>query len=116
MMENESGSGDERRQPGRIRNILFSPLVPNHEHDHEGHHVHAAPAPADRPEGLEHLVAVAREAFTALRPGGLLLMEHGYRQGDALKVCLESHSWENVLVHKDLAGLDRLISARRPAS
>lgn len=27
MMENESGSGDERRQPGRIRNILFSPLV-----------------------------------------------------------------------------------------
>ena len=27
MMDNESGSGDERRQPGRIRNILFSPLV-----------------------------------------------------------------------------------------
>ena len=99
-----------------VPGFVDSDRVPNHEHDHEGHHVHAAPAPTDRPEGLEHLIAVAREAFVALKPGGLLLMEHGYRQGEALKVCLESHSWENVLIHKDLAGLDRLISARRPAA
>lgn len=82
-----------------------------------GHHHHGpAPGPDTEPEGLEHLEAVAREAFTALKPGGLLLMEHGWKQGCALKVLLESHTWENVVIYQDLAGRDRLVSARRPAS
>lgn len=82
-----------------------------------GHHHHGpAPSPDAEPEGLEHLEAVAREAFTALKPGGLLLMEHGWKQGSALKVLLESHTWENVVIYQDLAGRDRLVSARRPAS
>ncbi len=82
-----------------------------------GHHHHGpAPGPDTEPEGLEHLEAVAGEAFTALKPGGLLLMEHGWKQGSALKVLLESHTWENVVIYQDLAGRDRLVSARRPAS
>lgn len=82
-----------------------------------GHHHHGpAPGPDTEPEGLEHLEAVAGEAFTALKPAGLLLMEHGWKQGSALKVLLESHTWENVVIYQDLAGRDRLVSARRPAS
>ena len=82
-----------------------------------GHHHHGpAPGPDTEPEGLEHLEAVAGEAFTALKPGGLLLMEHGWKQGSALKVLLESHTWENVVIYQDLAGRDRLVSARRPGS
>ena len=82
-----------------------------------GHHHHGpAPGPDTEPEGLEHLEAVAGEAFTALKPGGLLLMEHGWKQGSALKVLLESHTWENVVIYQDLAWRDRLVSARRPAS
>ena len=82
-----------------------------------GHHHHGpAPGPDTEPEGLEHLEAVAGEAFTALKPGVLLLMEHGWKQGSALKVLLESHTWENVVIYQDLAGRDRLVSARRPAS
>lgn len=82
-----------------------------------GHHHHGpALRPGAEPEGLEHLEAVAREAFIALKPGGLLLMEHGWKQGEALKVWLESHRWENVVIYRDLAGRDRLVSAHRPAS
>lgn len=95
-----------------VPGFVDSDKIPGHGHHH---HAHAAP-PADEIEGLEHLEAVAREAFTALKPGGLLLMEHGWKQGPALKVWLESHTWENVLIHQDLAGRDRLVSARRPAS
>lgn len=96
-----------------VPGFVDSDRVPNHDHHH--HHGASASAPAGRPEGLEHLEAVAREAFVALKPGGLLLMEHGWKQGAALKVLLESHSWENVTIMKDLAGHDRLASARRPA-
>ena len=88
----------------------------DHHHDHGGSHSHAPSTPPDKTEGLEHLIAVAQEAFVALKPGGLLLMEHGYAQGAAIKVLLESHKWENVLILKDLSGHDRVASARKPAA
>ena len=93
-----------------VPGFVDSDKIPGHHH--HGH----APGPDTEPEGLEHLEAVAGEAFTALKPGGLLLMEHGWKQGSALKVLLESHTWENVVIYQDLAGRDRLVSARRPAS
>lgn len=83
-----------------------------HTHHHEAADASAA---ADTPEGLEHLFAVAGEAAEALRPGGLLLMEHGCAQGNAIKLWLESHNWENVHIIKDLAGLNRVASARKAA-
>ena len=101
-----------------IPNFVDSDKIPSHDHHHD-HGAGHKPAPSispDRPEGLEHLIAVAQEAFVALKPGGLLLMEHGYAQGAALKVLLESHRWENVFILKDLAGRDRVASARKPAA
>ena len=99
-------------------NFVDSDKIPSHDHhhDHGGSHSHAPSTPPDKPEGLEHLIAVAQEAFVALKPGGLLLMEHGYAQGAAIKVLLESHKWENVLILKDLSGHDRVASARKPAA
>ncbi len=94
-------------------------LVPgfvDDDRDREAH-VHADPVGgipnADGRQGLEHLLAVAAEAAEALRPGGLLLMEHGWTQSGPLRLSLKSHIWENVTVIKDLAGHDRLILARR---
>lgn len=75
-----------------------SALVP-----HTGGHAH----------GLEHAVAVIEAAARALRPGGLLLIEHGCTQGAAMKVLLENNTWRNPSNHKDLAGLDRYVSAVR---
>ncbi|MEG1609898.1 MAG: HemK/PrmC family methyltransferase [Bilophila sp.] len=101
-------------------------LVPNfidsdqhgHDHDHEHeHHEHPTSAALQKTplEGLEHLKTIADAAALALKPGGLLLMEHGCEQGGAIRVWLESHNWSSVNIHKDLAGLDRLVSARKPA-
>lgn len=71
--------------------------------------------PQARPEahGLEHAEAVIRAAAHALRPGGVLLMEHGCTQGPALQVLLENNMWEDACVCNDLAGLDRFVRARR---
>ena len=101
-----------------VPNFVDSDKIPSHDHhhDHGGSHSHAPSTPPDKTEGLEHLIAVAQEAFVALKPGGLLLMEHGYAQGAAIKVLLESHKWENVLILKDLSGHDRVASARKPAA
>ena len=60
-----------------------------HSHDHEALSTLAiqspqaprAALPPLEPAGLEHLQAVAKAAFSALKPGGLLLMEHGQVQG-----------------------------------
>ena len=70
---------------------------------------------ADGSQGLEHLLAVAAEAGTALRSGGLLIMEHGWTQSTALQLSLKSHIWENIIAIKDLAGHNRLLLARRAA-
>ena len=101
-----------------VPNFVDSDKIPSHDHhhDHGGSHSHAPSTPPDKPEGLEHLIAVAQEAFVALKPGGLLLMEHGCAQGAAIKVLLESHNWENILILKDLSGHDRVASARKPAA
>ena len=101
-----------------VPNFVDSDKIPSHDHHHAhgGSHSHAPSTPPDKPEGLEHLIAVAQEAFVALKPGGLLLMEHGYAQGAAIKVLLEIHKWENVLILKDLSGHDRVASARKPAA
>lgn len=74
------------------------------------------PLPRISRKGWNTWIAVVQEAFVALKPGGLLLMEHGYAQGAAIKVLLESHKWENVLILKDLSGHDRVASARKPAA
>ncbi|MDR0466888.1 MAG: peptide chain release factor N(5)-glutamine methyltransferase [Deltaproteobacteria bacterium] len=64
--------------------------------------------------GLEHIQALAVRAAEALRPGGLLLMEFGTEQGEAVeKLFGERPDWMEVRIHRDLAGLNRCLEARR---
>jgi release factor glutamine methyltransferase len=65
------------------------------------------------PAGTELAACVVREALRALRPGGCLCMEMGWNQAAACRALLAGDAWENVQVHKDMAGHDRVISARR---
>ena len=68
------------------------------------------------PSGLEALEAVVRGAPAHLRPGGLLLVEHGAGQGPAVRnLCAEAGLGE-VRTLADLAGLERVTAARRPVS
>ena len=66
------------------------------------------------PSGLEHIRALAVRAAEALRPGGLLLMEFGAEQGGAVEgILFAQPDWADMRIHKDLAGLDRCVEARR---
>ena len=64
------------------------------------------------PSGLEHPRAVVALAERLLPPGGLLLMEHGAGQGEAVRgLC--GAAWSLALTGKDYAGLDRYLLAIR---
>ena len=65
------------------------------------------------PHGLECLKAVIRQAAVALKPGGRLCLEHGNEQARAVASCLFSNVWSEVRILQDLAGNDRIATARR---
>ncbi len=63
--------------------------------------------------GLEHARAVVLAAVRLLAPGGLLLMEHGAGQGQAVRDLCVSEHWERVGTGLDLAGRERFLRAER---
>ncbi len=74
------------------------------------------PGKAQGASGLEDAEALISLAANLLKPGGLLLMEIGCTQAPALIQGLRGPAWTGARVHKDLAGLDRVLSARRSAA
>ncbi|AGW13569.1 peptide chain release factor N(5)-glutamine methyltransferase [Megalodesulfovibrio gigas] len=71
---------------------------------------HAAP-PED--DGLAALAPLAGEAGRVLAPGGLFVCEIGWLQGPRAAMLLADGPWCEVDVVRDLAGLDRMLRARR---
>ena len=70
-------------------------------------------------DGLEVPRQVAARAAELLRPGGLFVMEHGDLQRDDVLRMLASGgeaAWVDVADHRDLAGRDRFVTARRPGA
>jgi len=49
-----------------------------------------------------------------LRPGGWLLLEHGFEQGRAVRQLLVDAGFVEVATRCDLAGLERITGACRP--
>jgi protein-(glutamine-N5) methyltransferase, release factor-specific len=64
--------------------------------------------------GLAALQAILTGARTRLKPGGLLGLEHGYRQGPALAARLRAAGYDQVETLNDSAGRPRAIFARQP--
>lgn len=66
--------------------------------------------------GLEVPALIVAEAESLLRPGGLLLMEHGEEQGERVRELMESTaSLRQAATHPDYTGRDRFTLARRQA-
>jgi len=65
---------------------------------------------ADGLEDIRHLVA---EAKAHLLPGGWLLIEHGYDQGEAVRELYKSNAYKEIRTIKDLGGRDRCCLGRR---
>jgi len=62
------------------------------------------------PEGLDVYRRLILEAERVLKPGGLLAMEIGQGQAEAIRALL--HNWKNVDIAPDLAGIPRVVLAR----
>lgn len=64
--------------------------------------------------GLAHLAAVCEAARRLLRPGGLLILEHGAGQGAAVRGLMTRRGLVDIETRRDLAGLERCTLARHP--
>jgi release factor glutamine methyltransferase len=64
-------------------------------------------------QGLADLKQIAAQALDKLKPGAILLMEHGYQQGEAVRHLLTQSGYNEIQTYKDLAGLERATMARR---
>ena len=57
---------------------------------------------------------IAGESGAYLKDGGFLLLEIGYDQSEAVEALLREAGFEEIRTVKDLAGLDRVVCARKP--
>lgn len=61
-------------------------------------------------DGLKFYRIIACLWREILRDGGLIAFETGWEQGEAVRDILEKSGYENVSVHKDYAGNDRVVT------
>lgn len=65
------------------------------------------------PEGLDCLRRIAAQGRDFLAPGGWLLTEIGEDQGRAVGGLFQAAGWTEARILPDLAGLDRVVEARK---
>ncbi|MFM1897338.1 MAG: hypothetical protein RLZZ385_2412 [Pseudomonadota bacterium] len=59
-------------------------------------------------DGLQDIRRLIDQGRTHLCPGGWLLLEHGWQQGEAVRDLLRDAGYDKVAGRRDLAGLDRV--------
>lgn len=64
-------------------------------------------------DGLEAIRVLVRGAPLHLSPGGWLLIEHGYDQGEAVRALFIQAGWSDVTTRRDLGGHERVTGGRR---
>ncbi|MDQ3230332.1 MAG: peptide chain release factor N(5)-glutamine methyltransferase [Pseudobdellovibrionaceae bacterium] len=64
--------------------------------------------------GLIFYRKLAQKAVRSLRQGGKIFLEIGAGQASDVCLLLEESGWQNIAVHQDLAGLDRVVTATAP--
>jgi release factor glutamine methyltransferase len=90
------------------------PYVPTEDEDSLQREVRCEPRIAlfGGPGGLENYRRITAEAERVLRPGGWLLFELGFRSSEAVREMVAA--WSEVEVTPDLAGIPRVLRARKP--
>jgi release factor glutamine methyltransferase len=66
------------------------------------------------PSGMELIQSLSTQARYVLVPGGMLFLEFGYDQGEAVRNCLEKLGYLDIRIKCDLAEHDRIAIARNP--
>ena len=67
---------------------------------------------ASGPDGLDAIRLIIDQAKRHLAPGGWLLFEHGYDQGEAVQDLLKTTGYAEVFLEQDLAGQPRVSGGR----
>jgi release factor glutamine methyltransferase len=62
-------------------------------------------------DGFDVVRAISSRAARLLRPGGVLILEHGELQGAELRELLAADGWRAASTHRDLLGRDRTTTA-----
>jgi release factor glutamine methyltransferase len=68
----------------------------------------------DEGDGLSAIRAIVAGAPARLAPDGVLWMEHGYDQAEAVRAMLAAQGFADVRSECDLAGIERISGGRRP--
>lgn len=66
-------------------------------------------------DGMAFYDRICREAMAHLAPGGMLVVEHGYDQADAVRERFVRAGFTDVALVHDLAKNPRVTWGRRPA-
>jgi release factor glutamine methyltransferase len=66
-------------------------------------------------KGLQDIITITEQSRDFLQPQGLLLFEHGFEQGSAVRNILADCGFVSITTDVDLAGLDRVTSGHWPA-
>ncbi|AND16880.1 peptide chain release factor N(5)-glutamine methyltransferase [Rathayibacter tritici] len=64
-------------------------------------------------DGLDVIRSLSRTALRLLRPGGVLVIEHGELQGAEIRALLTADGWRGATTQRDLTGRDRATLAVR---
>ncbi|GAA4998332.1 peptide chain release factor N(5)-glutamine methyltransferase [Pseudoluteimonas lycopersici] len=65
-------------------------------------------------DGLDAIRSIVRHAPAHLCTGGWLLLEHGWGQGEAVRVLLREAGFVEIATERDLEGRDRVTLGRQP--
>jgi len=65
-------------------------------------------------DGLDVVRLVSQTGLRLLRPGGVLVIEHGELQGAEIRALLDADGWRATATHRDLTTRDRTTTALRP--
>ncbi len=65
------------------------------------------------PDGLDVVRVLSHRALRLARPGGMLAIEHGELQGEAVRGILDADGWRSAATHRDLTLRDRVTTASR---
>ena len=101
---------------GAICDVIVSnpPYVPaNDPHLEEGD-VRYEPVSAliSGEDGLDAIREIIKESLTHLKPGGWLLLEHGYDQGESVRELMSSAGYSEVTTIDDLSGTERVTTGQ----
>ena len=75
-----------------------------------------ASALSDGGGGLSCLEAIISQVDPYLKPSGLVAVEHGFDQSDAVVDLMKAAQLQEIEVHRDLAGYFRVVSGRKSKS